>query len=105
MADLIKYINNHPLCDIEARDLINNIKTSYATQTYVAEAIAKAQLGGGDTEIDLSGYATEEYVNDRIQEFIIDPNKEAEEQRVSNEASRQQYESQRRLEEDGLQAG
>ena len=31
-----------------------------ATETYVTNAIANAQLGGGDTNIDLSGYATKE---------------------------------------------
>ena len=32
----------------------------YATETFVNNAIANAQLGGGDTEIDLSGYATKD---------------------------------------------
>ena len=36
----------------------------YATETYVTNAIANAQLGGGD--IDLSGYATKEYVDSII---------------------------------------
>ena len=31
-----------------------------ATETFVNNAIANAQLGGGDTEIDLSGYATKD---------------------------------------------
>ena len=34
--------------------------SSYATETYVTNAIANAELGGGDTEIDLSGYATKD---------------------------------------------
>lgn len=32
----------------------------YATETYVTNAIANAQLGGDDTEVDLSGYATKD---------------------------------------------
>ena len=35
----------------------------YATETYVTNAIANAQLGGEDTEIDLSGYATKDDLN------------------------------------------
>lgn len=34
--------------------------SSYATQAYVSNAIANAQLGGGDQNIDLSGYATKD---------------------------------------------
>ena len=37
--------------------------TGYATENYVTNAIANAQLGGGDTEIDLSGYATKDELN------------------------------------------
>ena len=40
---------------------INIDLTGYATETYVDNAIANAELGGGD--IDLTGYATTEYVN------------------------------------------
>lgn len=32
----------------------------YATEMFVTNAIANAQLGGGDTEVDLSGYATKD---------------------------------------------
>lgn len=38
--------------------------TDYATKQYVGEEITKAQLSGGD--IDLDGYATEKYVDDAI---------------------------------------
>ena len=37
--------------------------TGYATENYVTNAIANAQLGGGDTDIDLSGYATKDELN------------------------------------------
>lgn len=36
---------------------------SYASKTYVSNEIAKAQLSGDDAEIDLSGYATKDDVN------------------------------------------
>jgi len=42
---------------------VKNVKpdlSGYATETFVNNAIANAQLGGGDTEIDLSGYATKD---------------------------------------------
>ena len=43
-----------------AYDEITNKPTDLATQSYVKNEIANAQLGGGDTEIDLSGYATKD---------------------------------------------
>ena len=36
----------------------------YATETYVTNAIANAQLGGGDGTVDLSGYATKDHTHD-----------------------------------------
>lgn len=36
----------------------------YATETFVANKIAEAQLGGG--EVDLTGYATKDYVDDML---------------------------------------
>ena len=42
---------------------VKNVKPDldgYATETFVNNAIANAQLGGGDTEVDLSGYATKD---------------------------------------------
>lgn len=44
-------------------DKVKNVEVNldgYATETFVNNAIANAQLGGGDTEIDLSGYATKD---------------------------------------------
>lgn len=38
--------------------------TGYATETYVDNAIANAELGGGD--VDLSNYATKDYVSAEI---------------------------------------
>lgn len=38
----------------------------FATQNYVASEIAKAQLGGDNNEIDLSGYATKDDVTNAI---------------------------------------
>lgn len=43
----------------------------FATQNYVATEIAKAQLGGDNNEIDLSGYATQEYVTNAINNFTF----------------------------------
>ena len=42
-----------------------------ATENYVKNEIANAQLGGGDTEIDLSGYATKDYVDNAIDEIEL----------------------------------
>ena len=39
---------------------------SYASESYVTNAIANAQLGGGDTEIDLSGYATKDDLVNKV---------------------------------------
>lgn len=38
--------------------------TGYATESYVTNAIANAQLGG--EEVDLTGYATKDYVDDML---------------------------------------
>lgn len=39
------------------------LRDNYATKTYVTSEIAKAQVGGDDSEIDLSGFATKDYVD------------------------------------------
>ena len=54
VANLISNIN----IPTKVSELDND--SSYATETYVTNAIANAELGGGDTEIDLSGYATKD---------------------------------------------
>ena len=40
--------------------LADHTHDEYATENYVSNAIANAQLGGDNTEIDLSGYATKD---------------------------------------------
>ena len=68
----VKIINGHKVCDDTARDMINNLNiptkvselandSSFATEIYVTNKIAEAQLGGG--EVDLSGYVTKEIGN------------------------------------------
>ena len=46
--------------------------TSYATEDYVTNAIANAQLGG-DGEVDLSAYATKNYVDAEIEKIELIP--------------------------------
>lgn len=68
----VKIINGHKVCDDTARDMINNLNiptkvsqltndSSFATEIYVTNKIAEAQLGGG--AVDLSGYVTKEIGN------------------------------------------
>ena len=45
-------------------DLTND--SSFATETYVTNAIANAQLGGSGGDIDLSGYATKDDLNSKV---------------------------------------
>lgn len=45
--------------------------TGYATESYVTQKIAEAQLGGED--VDLDGYATEKYVDDAIAAIELTP--------------------------------
>lgn len=44
----------------------------YATETYVKNEIANAQLGGGDVDIDLSGYATKEELPTKTSQLTND---------------------------------
>ena len=46
--------------------------TSYVTKDYVTNAIANAQLGG-DGEVDLSAYATKNYVDNEIDKIELTP--------------------------------
>ena len=46
--------------------------TSYVTEDYVTNAIANAQLGG-DGEVDLSAYATKNYVDSEIDKIELTP--------------------------------
>ena len=45
---------------INADTLGGHLASEYATQNFVTNKIAEAQLGGGEIDIDLSGYATKE---------------------------------------------
>jgi len=44
----------------EHSQYLTEVPSGYATETYVKNEIANAQLGGDNTEIDLSGYATKD---------------------------------------------
>ena len=76
MADLIKYINDIPLCDIDARSSIENIKNNYATKTELntkanASAIptkTSALTNDSGFITSLAGYATESFVTHKIAE-------------------------------------
>ena len=49
---------------------ITNKPTNLATETFVTQKIAEASLSGG--EVDLSGYATRDYVNEKITQVQVD---------------------------------
>ena len=51
--------------------------TSYVTEDYVTNAIANAQLGG-DGEVDLSAYATKNYVDSEIGKIELTPGPQGE---------------------------
>ena len=51
-------------------DLIND--SSYATESYVKNQIADAQLGGESGEVDLSGYATKDDLHNHSNKNILD---------------------------------
>ena len=51
--------------------------TSYVTEDYVTNAIANAQLGG-DGEVDLSAYATKNYVDSEIDKIELTPGPQGE---------------------------
>ena len=52
---------NYPTIPTNISAFTNDSK--YTSESYVSNAIANAQLGGGNTEIDLSGYVTKELGN------------------------------------------
>lgn len=54
-------IQNKPTIPTKTSDLEND--RLYATESYVSNAIAEAQLGGSGGTIDLSGYATKDDLN------------------------------------------
>lgn len=53
-------------------EIIDNVLKEKATETYVKNQIANAQLGGGDTEVDLSGYATKDDLHSHSNKDILD---------------------------------
>lgn len=55
---------NKPTIPTKVSQLTND--NSYASESYVTNAIANAQLGGGDSEIDLSGYATKDDLINKV---------------------------------------
>lgn len=57
-------LTNKPTIPTKVSQLSND--SSYASESYVTNAIANAQLGGGDTEIDLSGYATKDDLANKV---------------------------------------
>ena len=57
-------LTNKPTIPTKVSQLAND--SSYASESYVTNAIANAQLGGGDTEIDLSGYATKDDLINKV---------------------------------------
>ena len=59
----------HSYNDLSDKPVIPSL-TGYATETYVDEAIADAQLAGGD--VDMSAYATKEYVGTAISGKVDD---------------------------------
>lgn len=57
-------LTNKPTIPSKTSELTND--SSFASETYVKNEIANAQLGGGDEEIDLSGYATKDDLNTKV---------------------------------------
>lgn len=51
---------------VEAMMSVDDIARDYASKDYVATEIANAQLGGSGGSVDLSNYATKEYVHDYV---------------------------------------
>lgn len=57
-------LSNKPTIPTKTSELIND--SSYVTETYVTNAIENAQIGGGSSDIDLSGYATKDDLNNKV---------------------------------------
>ena len=66
--------------DTELREMIETIKVpsieGLATEQFVQSEIAKAQLGGENGEVDLSAYATKNYVDTEIEEVGLKVNED-----------------------------
>ena len=50
--------------ELNAKGYLTSVPAGYATETYVKNAIADAELAGGD--VDLSGYATKDDLNSKV---------------------------------------
>lgn len=68
-ADTLQGKTEDMLSVANADNLGGRPATDYATENYVLEKIAEAQLGGDSGNIDLSGYATKEDLNNFITEI------------------------------------
>lgn len=57
----------------DADTLGGRAASEYATQNFVSSKIAEAQLGGGSGEgsVDLSAYATKDYVDDQLDNYAV----------------------------------
>lgn len=56
----------------DADTLGGRLAADYATQSFVTNKIAEAQLGGGESgSVDLSGYATKDYVDDQLDNYAV----------------------------------
>lgn len=60
-SDGLITLPDYPTVPTRTSQLTND--SSFATETYVTNAIANAQLGGGEGTVDLSGYVTKEVGN------------------------------------------
>lgn len=49
-----------------------DVEDRFATKTYVQQKIAEAQVGGGSGDIDLSIYATIDYVDEKVANVEVD---------------------------------
>ena len=60
--------------DTSGKTLDKILEDKYATKNFVSMEIARAQIGGGDGDVDLDGYATKDYVADAIKkiDFPVD---------------------------------
>jgi hypothetical protein len=70
-SDLVNksYVDNTVSEYVTETELNNK---GYTTETYVTNAIANAQLGGDNTEIDLSGYATKDDLHAHNNKSVLD---------------------------------
>lgn len=56
-------LGGRPASEFATNEKVEELTAGLATETFVTNKIADAQLGGGDSTIDLSGYATKDELN------------------------------------------